>query len=94
MSVAVFILIILCLEAGKSPDYLQNVAILSLNTTGLKESYSRNNTNAVLPIHDVYTLYLTTTCRGYYANNSMPPLVNVICSPQSLGRTSPSPLPS
>jgi hypothetical protein len=82
MSITVFILTILCLQAGHSPSHLQSYAILSLNTTGLKDSYHQH-TGAGLPIHDVYNLYMMTTCSGYYANNSVPPLAGVTCSPVS-----------
>jgi hypothetical protein len=82
MSITVFILTILCLQAGHSPSYLQSYAILSLNTTGLKDSYHQH-TGAGLPIHDVYNLYLMTSCSGYYANNSVPPLAGVTCSQAS-----------
>jgi len=82
MSITVFVLTILCLKAGTSPDYLQDYAILSLNTTGLKESF-HNSTHAGLPIHDVYSLYMMTTCSGYYLNNSIPPLADVTCSTPS-----------
>lgn len=92
MSITVFILTILCLKAGTSPDYLPDYAILSLNTTGLKESY-RNSTHAGLPIHDVYNFYMMTTCSGYYLNNSIPPLAGVTCPPPSSYCTSPFPFP-
>ncbi|PMD27912.1 hypothetical protein NA56DRAFT_684349 [Hyaloscypha hepaticicola] len=82
MSITVFILTTLCLRAGNSPSYMQDYAILSLNTTGLKDTF-HHNTTAGLPIHDVYNLYMITTCSGYYANNSVPPLVGVTCSPVS-----------
>ncbi|PMD60826.1 uncharacterized protein K444DRAFT_662830 [Hyaloscypha bicolor E] len=82
MSITVFILTILCLQAGHSPSYLQNYAILSLNTTGLKSAY-HERTQAGLPIHDVYNLYMMTTCSGYWTNNSAPPPALVTCSPVS-----------
>lgn len=49
MSITVFILTLLCLQAGRNPSFMQNYAILSLNTTGLKDAYNRN-TQAGLPI--------------------------------------------
>jgi hypothetical protein len=82
MSTTVFILTILCLQAGHSPSYLQNYANLSLNTTGLKIAY-HERTQAGLPIHDVYNLYMMTTCSGFWTNNSAPPLTLVTCSPVS-----------
>ncbi|KAE9380049.1 hypothetical protein N431DRAFT_324976 [Stipitochalara longipes BDJ] len=82
MSITVFILTLLCLQAGHNPSYMQNYAILSLNTTGLKDSYN-SRTQAGLPIHDVYNMYIMTTCSGCWANNSAPPLTEVTCSPIS-----------
>jgi hypothetical protein len=96
MSITVFILTILCLRAGNSPSYMQDYAILSLNTTGLKDAF-HHNTAAGLPIHDVYNLYMMTTCSGYYAKDSVPPLAGVTCSPVSwycMPFPSPSPSPS
>ena len=94
MSITVFILTTICLRAGNSPSYMQDYAILSLNTTDLKDAF-QNNTAAGLPIHDAYNLYMMTTCSGYYANNFVPPLAGVTCSPVSwYCMPSPSPCPS
>ena len=82
MSITVFILTLLCLQAGHNPSFMQNYAILSLNTTGLKNAYSQH-TQAGLPIHDVYNLHMMTSCSGYWTNSSFP-LVDVACSSVSL----------
>lgn len=79
MSITVFVLTIVALQAGRSPGYLPNYAILSLNTTGLKKSFQSNTTYA-LPVHDVYNLYMTTYCAGQYQNSFSSQLVNVTCS--------------
>ncbi|KAN0119476.1 hypothetical protein V8E51_001684 [Hyaloscypha variabilis] len=82
MSITVFILTLLCLQAGHTSTYMPNYSILSLNTTGLKDAYY-TSTQADLPIHDIYNLYMMTTCSGYWSSNSSPPLEDVTCSPVS-----------
>jgi hypothetical protein len=80
MSISVFVLSLLCILAGRSPGYLPNYTVLSMNVTGLKASY-HTNTSEILPIHDFYNVHLLTHCQGNYHDGVNPPLVNVTCSP-------------
>ena len=91
MSITVFVLTLLCLRAGSSPHYLQKYPILSLNTTDLKTNYRNTTNGGGLPIHDVYELFMTTTCAGYWGKNSSPPLGDVTCSGVSIYCSSLSP---
>jgi hypothetical protein len=83
MSITVFVLALLCLQAGHSPSHLQDYAILSFNSTGLKDNYHKANAPAGLPIHDEYKVFMMTHCEGYYSNGYDYPLVAVDCSSPS-----------
>ena len=89
ISISIFILSLLCCLAGKSPGYLQSYAVLSMNVTGLKNSYY-TNTSHHLPIPDFYNIHLMTHCKGNYHDGSNPPFINVTCSPLWSYSTSPS----
>lgn len=65
MSIAVFVLTILCLQAGHSNDYMSDFAILTMNTTGWKANYTAS-TSLTLPIRDYYSVYMETSCKGWY----------------------------
>ena len=82
-SITIFILSILSLQAGRSPGYMQNYPIMSVDTTALRHSFSQN-TSVELPIYEVYKVFMTTTCEGYYASDRSPSLSNVTCSHPSL----------
>lgn len=80
LDLTAFVLVILCLLAGQAPKLMPNFSILSLNATGFRANYTaKAGNNAILPIHDVYSVYMSTHCEGYYINKTST-IGNVTCS--------------
>jgi hypothetical protein len=65
LSMAVFILALLPVIAGHSSGFMQDSSILSINTTDLQLAYHKR-TGGGLAIHDVYSMFMTTYCDGYW----------------------------
>ena len=77
MTITVWVLTFLCIRAGTEPGYLQGYAVMSINTTGLKQ-YEPS------PPYDVYNIYMSTVCAGDYVNASPnSPLTNFTCTAPS-----------
>ncbi|OBT60328.1 hypothetical protein VE03_10187 [Pseudogymnoascus sp. 23342-1-I1] len=77
MTITVWVLTFLCIRAGTEPGYLQGYAVMSINATGLKQ-YEPS------PLYDVYNIYMSTVCAGYYVNASpSSPLTNFTCTASS-----------
>lgn len=64
-----FAMIILCLVAGQSRHFIPELALMSLNATDFRSNYTATY-GMDLPIHDVYNVYMTTHCEGYYVNGA------------------------
>jgi hypothetical protein len=80
LDLTAFILVILCLLAGQTPKLMPEFSILSLNATGFRSNYTaKAGNNLVLPIHDVYSVYMSTHCEGYYVNKTNT-VGNITCS--------------
>ncbi|KFY10275.1 hypothetical protein V491_07742 [Pseudogymnoascus sp. VKM F-3775] len=77
MTITVWVLTFLCIRAGTEPGYLQGYAVMSINTTGLKQY-------GPTPLYDVYNIYMSTVCAGYYVNASPSSLLtNFTCTAPS-----------
>ncbi|KFX99924.1 hypothetical protein V490_01575 [Pseudogymnoascus sp. VKM F-3557] len=77
MTITVWVLTFLCIRAGTKPGYLQGYAVMSINTTGLKQYESS-------PLYDVYNIYISTVCAGNYVNtNPNSRLTNFTCTASS-----------
>jgi hypothetical protein len=76
MTITVWVLTFLCIRAGTKPGYLQDYAVMSINTIGLGR-YEPS------PLHDhhLYNIYMSTVCAGDYVNTSPnSPLTNFTCT--------------
>lgn len=85
LTLAVFILALLTVLAGSSPKFMPDYSILSINTTGLQQAYEKTKGGG-LPIHDVYSAFLTTSCEGYWGGkvgDNWTPVVDAQCSKSS-----------
>lgn len=67
LSVVTFILTLLTLLAGYKNVFLSGYPLVSLDFTHYKTQYN-NNTQQVLSLHDIYTVYLTRYCAGDSGN--------------------------
>ncbi|PVH70963.1 hypothetical protein DL98DRAFT_540442 [Cadophora sp. DSE1049] len=84
MTITVWVLTFFSIRAGTEPGYLQDYAIMSINTTGLRQ-YEPS------PLYDVNNIYMSTVCAGDYANTSPnSPLTNFTCTaPSSYSKFNP-----
>lgn len=85
MDAVSFALVIICLTAGHSPRWLPGISVVSLNTTEFKANYSKIHGGYELPIHDVYSLYMSNHCDGYQVNDTSQ-VANWTCSKPTPGR--------
>jgi hypothetical protein len=76
MTITVWVLTFLSIRAGAGPGYLQDYAVMSIDTSALHQ----NNTD----VYDVYQIYMSTVCAGDYINTSPnSPLTNYTCTQPS-----------
>lgn len=76
MTITVWVLTFLSIRAGAGPGYLQDYAVMSIDTSALHQ----NNTD----VYNVYNIYMSTVCAGNYVNTSPnSPLTNYTCTQPS-----------
>jgi hypothetical protein len=72
ITITVWVLTFLSIHAGAGPNYLQDYAVMSIDTIALHQ----NNTD----VYDVYNIYMSTVCAGDYVDSPNPILTNYTCT--------------
>jgi hypothetical protein len=79
MTITVWVLTFLSIRAGAGPSYLQDYAVMSIDTS----AFHQNSTD-VYDVYDVYKIFMSTVCAGNYVNSSPnSPLTNYTCTQPS-----------
>ncbi|KAH9224659.1 hypothetical protein DL95DRAFT_473246 [Leptodontidium sp. 2 PMI_412] len=81
LSLLSFVLVVVLMAIGSSPDW-QSFALISIDTTTLKRAFY-TGAGSGLPIHDVYSLHLQTTCESYLIKASEVKFADVVCKEPS-----------